>query len=246
MTGRAPANPNAVPIDVAGALATLPVTRLIHFTPAMNLFSILRDGEIRPSDDLEGDEQPHFTATDEERIDGHPEHVCCSFEYPNAYYQARARAKADLRNYPEWVCLILDVDLVLRDGVLFYPCNAATACGSYGGSGANHLLDMWANPSIPGKWPRKPRHHPAVPTDVQAEVQIPGAIPVSAATAIVGASADQCRDLYGTLAAHNLFPERFEWRYAPLFYDRSGLTAAIHSGAIPPEHPWDPAAEARP
>jgi hypothetical protein len=232
--------------DVASVLATLPVTRLVHFTPAMNLFSILRDGEIRPSDDLEGDEQPHFTATDRQRIDGHPEHVCCSFEYPNAYYQAQARTKNDFVNYPQWVCLILDVNLVLRDGVLFYPCNAAKGWGQHGGTGPQHLLNMWANPSKVGGYRRKPRHHPAVPTDVQSEVQIPGAIPLSAVKAIVAESAEHCQDLYGTLDAHQLVPGRFDWRFAPLFYDRQGLAAAIHSGAIPPEYLWPPIFKAQP
>lgn len=231
--------------DIAAALGTLPVTRLVHFTPAMNLYSILRDSEIRPSKDLEADAETRFTATDEGRYDGHPEHVCCTFEYPNAYYQAQARAKPDLANYPQWVALTLDVDLALREGVLFYPCNAAKGSGRYGGTGAQHLLDMWADPSIPAGYSRKARHHPAVPTDVQAEVQIPGAIPLSAVTAIVAQTAEHCQDLFGTLAAASLFPQRFEWRYAPLFFDRFALTNAIHTGAIVPEHPWTPAVEAR-
>lgn len=234
------------PEDVATALALLPVTRLVHFTPAMNLFSILRDGEIRPSDDLEGDGEPRFTATDSQRIDGHPEHVCCSFEYPNVYYQAQARIKNEFRNYPQWLSLIVDIDLALREGTLFYPCNAAKGSGRHGGTGPEHLLDMWANPSIPAGYPRRQSHHPAVPTDVQAEVQIPGAIPVSAVSAIVAESAERCQDLYGTLATYGLSPNRFEWRYAPLFYDRSGLIRAIHSGAHPPEHRWAPIAQARP
>ena len=45
MTSHTPTGPTdatkGVPVDVAGALATLPVTRLVHFTPAMNLFSII-------------------------------------------------------------------------------------------------------------------------------------------------------------------------------------------------------------
>ncbi|MED5801671.1 DarT ssDNA thymidine ADP-ribosyltransferase family protein [Gordonia sp. Z-3] len=228
--------------DMAEAFAALPATRLVHFTPALNLYNILRDEEIRPSDDLKADEQLRFTPTDNQRVDGHPGYVCCSFEYPNAYYQARARAKKDFVNYEQWVCLTLSIKLVLRDGVLFYPCNAARERGQLGGVGPQRLVELWANPSIPASYPRRTSHHPAVPTDLQAEVQIPGAIPVSLVTGIVAKDASQCEELHGLLVAHGLNPERFKWSYAPQFYDAQKLAAALQSGYAPTEHLWRPSA----
>ena len=50
-------SPLNTPVDsqVAAALATLPLARLTHFTPAMNLPSVLGDRELRSVGDLRAD-----------------------------------------------------------------------------------------------------------------------------------------------------------------------------------------------
>lgn len=228
-------------VDIASALSTVPVTRLIHFTPAMNLYGIFKDHQIRPASELTADPARGFTVTDELRLDGHRGHICCTFEYPNVYYLGKAREKAEFVNYPAWVCLVLDRDLVLRDGTQFYPCNAARGRGTWAGEDGEALLRMWADPSQPAGLQRRSTHHPAVPTDLQAEVQIQGPIPLSAVSAIVAPTAPRCRELFGTLYPHGLHPEQVEWRYTPLYFGPPYLLAnAIHAGATIAETPWLP------
>lgn len=103
-------------IAVSQALDQLGVTRLAHFTPSKNLPHILRDGMIRSSKDLAENAPEYFSPTDRERFDQHPDKVCCSFQYPNGYYLAKARGKTEFSNYPDWVCLLLDIQLAERPG----------------------------------------------------------------------------------------------------------------------------------
>src|SRR4051812_4653847 len=128
-------------ISVADARSRLPFTRLAHFTPALNLLPILRDGSIRSSKDLADNTPESFTPTDHARLDEHPDHLCCSFEYPNVYYLRQARQKAHLRNYPDWVCLLIDPALITQPDTLFCGCNAARGYGAHIREGGEALLD---------------------------------------------------------------------------------------------------------
>lgn len=225
-------------ISVDAALAQLPFTRLAHFTPARNLYGILMDGNIRSASDLATDAHGRFVATDRQRLDGQLAHVCCSFEFPNAYYQARAETKTHLINFPNWVCLMLDRNLVLRDGAMFCPCNSATAGGSFQEIGGQGLLNCWANPSIPAGRPRSSRHNPACPTDVQAEALIPGPIPLSAVSAIVTPTAAVARELYAFLDSTGAQPGRVPWRYSSTMFSKFHLRDAIQQGRTVIETPW--------
>ncbi|MCA2253869.1 DUF4433 domain-containing protein [Mycobacterium intracellulare] len=222
---------------VVEALASLPLTRIVHFTPASNLWGMFRDRMVRTADDLEAN-SASYSATDPERVDNHPGHTCCSFEYPAVYYLRIARRKVPLRNYPDWVGLILKRDLVARPGALFAPCNAAKASGAYLAEGGQALLNCWANPSNPGNYPRLPNHHPAAPTDLQSEVLIPGPIDFSELVAIVAPTAAQVQTIYGFLASQDLHPESVQWRYSPMFFDPIELPRAIQNGHDIPESVW--------
>lgn len=226
-------------LSVAEALERVRVTRIVHFTPAKNLWGIFTDEMIRTSEDLAANADS-YCVTDPERLDRRRTHTCCSFEYPNAYYQRKARSKTPLINYPDWVCLILNRELAKRRGTLFAPCNAAKNSGAFLAEGGQAVHDCWANPSIPNQYPRRPTHHPAVPTDLQAEVLIPGAIDLSECSAIVAATEGQARTLFGFLDSQDLRPERVEWRYAPMLFNAPQLTNAIHSGHDIPETVWSP------
>src|SRR5690348_15643795 len=95
-----------VNIEVAAALAALPLARLAHFTPALNLPSIFADRQLRSVKDLCADVRACYRATDLRRLDGYRDKVCCSLQYPNGFYFAIARRNADGVNYPDWVCLL--------------------------------------------------------------------------------------------------------------------------------------------
>lgn len=227
--------------EVAATAAALAFTRLVHFTPARNLSHILRDGMLRSSKDL-AENAAYFSPTDRERFDHHPEHLCCSFEYPNAYYHDKAGKKSEHINYPQWVILTLDKNLVLRDDALFSGCNAAKGGGYYLRPGAKALADCWANPSIPQGLTRLPNHLASVPTDLQSEALIPGPVPLSAVTGIIVANEAAANEQRAILRRVHIDPDQLVWKVAPVLFDKRQLTAHIHGGLTPPETVHSPGA----
>jgi hypothetical protein len=226
-------------VSVAEALMRLALTRLAHFTPALNLWHIAEEGMIRSSKDLADNAPQYFTPTDHERLDQHPDMVCCSFEYPNGYYLSEARQKPEFINYPDWVCLLLDAELVLRPGTLFSGCNAAAVGGEYLRAGSQALLDCYADVAWPKtQWSRGPRHHPGAATDLQAEALVPGPVDLSHLRGIVVPSDGDARQLYGTLSRYGLGAERFRWVVASGFFNRNTLSNYVRFGGTLSETTW--------
>ena len=228
---------------VADALSCLQLARLAHFTPARNLWHLLEDGEIRSSKDLAERAPEYFSPTDRQRFDRHPDKVCCSFQYPNGYYLAQAKSNPEYRNYPEWVCFLLDVELLLTPRTLFCGCNAARGGGAYVLAGGQALLGCFANPSQPGGWARGARHHPGAATDLQAEALVPGPISLSHLRGIVVRSDDLAQELYGDLDRHGLAPGRYRWIMAPALFDKFTLSNRVRYGGVIEETVWTPAAD---
>jgi hypothetical protein len=83
------------------------ITRLCHFTPARKL-SHIACGEtgVLSTKRLREDERAVFDPTDLARLDRHETHICCSIEYPNAWYMDKARAKELL--FRDWVILLIN------------------------------------------------------------------------------------------------------------------------------------------
>jgi hypothetical protein len=227
-------------LTTGDALRALAVTRLAHFTPAFNLWHILEDEQIRSSKDLAENAPDYFGPTDFERFDRNPDKVCCSFEYPNGYYLSKARKKPHLANYPDWVCLLLDRELLLRPGTLFCSCNAATGSGAYQREGGPALLGCFAPVASPNaEWTRGRRHHPGAATDLQAEALIPGPVELSHLQGIVVPAAQDAQSLFGTLNRYRLRPERFRWKVAPIFFDRDSLPRRVRFGGRIDETDWE-------
>jgi hypothetical protein len=229
-----------VTASVDEVLDRLAVTRLAHFTPARNLWHIAQDGCIRSSKDLADHAPDYFDPTDHERFDRHPEMVCTSFEYPNVYYLAHARVKPQYTNYPDWVCLLLNRDLVRRPGSLFCDCNAAKHSGAHLREGADALLGCFADVSPTAGWHRSSNQLAGSATDLQAEALIPGPIDLSDVLGIVVPSADDALNQYGILALGNLGPERFGWVVSPVLFSTSRLVSAIKNGHDIEEYVWRP------
>ncbi len=217
-------------------------TRLCHFTPALNLPHMLRDGQIRPTADLADDVRACFNPTDLERLDGHPDCICCSIQYPNGFYFARARQSGRLRHFPDWVVLLLPLTLIDRPGALFSPRNAASASGGYLQAGEAGLDRCYA-PSVAGAggntFSRGPNHLPGCPTDQQAEVLVPGDAPITDVVGVVVASETQARSELARLRMIGLSLGDIPVVVAPTFFDRNGLSASIRGGRPPVEHLWE-------
>lgn len=193
---------------------------------------------LRSSKDLAANAPEYFTPTDLERFDRHPDKLSCSFEFPNGYYLAKAKQKVKFANFPDWVCLLLDRELVERDGTLFCPCNAATGSGVHASPSATALLACFNKVSVPNGWTRGANHHPGAATDLQAEVLVPGPVELSYLVAIVVPSVAAAINEFGRLALLGLSPQTHKWSVAPKFFDRDALSSAIRFGGTINESEW--------
>ncbi|MFG1923294.1 DarT ssDNA thymidine ADP-ribosyltransferase family protein [Cryptosporangium sp. NPDC048952] len=230
-------------VAVATALNDLPLTRLTHFTPALNLPNILFDRQLRSAADLSEDVRACYRNTDLQRLDGRPDKVCCSLQYPNGFYFDIARRKSDVANYPDWVCLLLDKIVAAADDTLFCPRNAAAA-GSVTLPGPDGLKACYAESVLGqgGQTRTRGQHHdPASPTDVQAEVLVTAPVPLSMIRAIVFPTEAAAIEEYGRLDRFGLLPPPdMQWVISPGMFDKWTITSAVQNRQYFPETTWSP------
>jgi hypothetical protein len=229
--------------EVAAALAALPLARLTHFTPALNLPNIITDGELRSVTDLSADVRACYRPTDLRRLDGYPDKVCCSLQYPNGFYFDVARKKAEVVNYPDWVCLILDKSVAAAEGTLFCARNAAGGQKVPGVAGLNACYAAAVLGQAGRTFTRGPQHDPGSPTDVQAEVLVTAPVALSAIRAIVFPTDTAAMEEYGRLDRFGtLPPDGIRWVISPGMFDKWMITAAIQRSCYFPETEWTPTA----
>ncbi|WP_068057231.1 DarT ssDNA thymidine ADP-ribosyltransferase family protein [Nocardia xishanensis] len=234
--------------EVLAELRSMPLERLAHFTPARNLRHILADGELRSAAELRDDVRACFTETDLERLDGHPDRVCCSFQYPNAYYLSVAKSKPNAVSYPDWVCFLIDKEIAARHGTLFCARNAAAGGAA---PGVEALRRCYAA-SVSGQGnrvrTRGANHDPRCPTDVQAELLVPGPIPLSAVRAIVFPSADAAEEEYGRVQRIGItsVPKSIPSLVSLGLFDKQLVSAAVTTSSRLEETVWRPVAGGQP
>ena len=150
------------------------ITRLVHFTRVESLRQIIRNGEIASTQRLRS-RNPEVVTNDSKRLDGHPDYICCSVQYPNVKLLHDYRQKEPAQ---EWVILFLHTIWLGFSTTRFSPVNAATDCGGRIQDGTDAFRSLF--------WPRvgmrKRRRSKLLqqccPTDIQAEVLVKGAIPI--------------------------------------------------------------------
>lgn len=221
-------------------ITTRGITRLCHFTPSRSLAHILAGGAgILPSRLLAEEDRLLFNPTDLRRLDGHPDHICCSIEYPNAWYLDRARKSEIL--FRDWVVIFIDPEVLASTGTLFCPRNAAAGYGAYISDGYDAFSSMFA-PSIPGAQGkvrgRTLLHLPCSPTDDQAEVLVPGSIPPASIRAIGLSSEEQARVERVRLQILGIDVDDLKFVVSPTLFDKYALSNAIRTGQKPSETPW--------
>lgn len=226
---------------VAAALRARGVTRLLHFTPARNLPHILGDQRLRAVQELTEDVRAVYAATDPHRLDGHPDKISCSIEYPNAFYLDRVKHKESARNYPDWVFLVLDPLLAATPSALFCARNAAAAGGALLQPGTAGLQACYA-PAVPGAYGRTyrrgPHHDPAAPTDAQAEVLVPGPIDLTSVRMIVGPTGEHVAEERARLERVGLDPDVVPWGVAPQLFSAQGASNTARFGGTITISPW--------
>jgi hypothetical protein len=232
-----------VNIEVAAVLAALPLARLTHFTPALNLPSILADRQLRSVRDLSEDVRACYRATDLQRLDGYPDKVCCSLQYPNGFYFDIARRKPDVVNYPGWVCLLLDKTIAATEGTLFCPRNAAAGRPVPGTSGLYACYALSVRGQGEQIRTRRPQHDPGSPTDIQAEVLVTAPVPLSAINAIVFPTEAAALEEYGRLDRFGTLPPNgVRWVISPGMFEKWTITAAVQFSRYFFETAWSPPA----
>jgi len=224
------------------------IRRLTHFTPARNLPNILRDMSIRSTQEMQADKSAVYAATDPARYDGQPDKICCSIEYPNIYYLRKARERPDATNYPDWACLLLAAKVAAKSGTLFCVRNASVGRGALLAAGVASLRGCYA-PKVSGSggslYTRGPSHLASAPTDIQAEVLVPGPLPLSTVQAIALPSAALVAQERGRLLQFGLNPDIVRWIAAPGLFQVDAILSAIQGGVPIQETPWTEEPEAQ-
>ena len=211
------------------------ITRLCHFTPSRNLGHIANDPRgILASRHLQDDDARLFNPTDKERLDGYPDHVCCSIQYPNAWYFRNARGEERL--FPDWVVILIRADYLWREDTKFCPRNAAAESGNLVGEGAEAFEARFAE-SVEGSkgnvFTRGPRHPSFFPTDEQAEVLIPDRVKRRDVVGIAVKDESQARNEVARL--HMMRVAVPPIVIAPQFYDPHKLSSLLRNGQLPVE-----------
>ena len=147
------------------------VEYLIHATLLENLESILKIGLVTRGDG-------RSSVVDDQRLDGRLDHISASLVSVGKYIYAK---KYDLgHDISNWCILRLDTRLLWQRKSLFFPSNAAKSefqSRSYRSDDIFHSADAYRKMWF-GAPARIDKEYPQRTKDVQAEIQIPGNIPV--------------------------------------------------------------------
>jgi ssDNA thymidine ADP-ribosyltransferase, DarT len=229
---------------IAAEVAARQITRLCHFTPMINLVHIATGEGLASTQALEAQERAAYTKQDLERFDGFPDHICCSIQYPNAWYfrSRMAHPRSEDRLFRDWVVLEIEPELLAADGTLFCPRNAAAKGGRYVRAGTEAFRSLFADAVVGARGrmigrDRKPR---SCPTDDQAEVLLHSAVPLECIHGIVVRDVAQAKRTYVALRNIGAAMERFSFSVAPDLFDARALSESIRAGQVPVETPWDP------
>lgn len=218
---------------IRASVARRAITRLCHFTPSRNLAHISVDPRgILASHHLDEDERTVFNPTDRIRLDDHPDHVCCSIQYPNAWYFRTARSQERL--FRDWVVVLVAAHHLWHAGTKFCPRNAAAEHGRLVREGPQAFESLFDEVVQGVRTYRRGPEHPAfLPTDEQAEVLIPDRI--------------QRRDVIGIAVRDDAQAGREASRLdilgqrppqtwiVPEFFDPHALSRLLRAGRIPEE-----------
>lgn len=217
------------------------IHRLCHFTPSRNLAHMLSNGHgILASSHLRDDERAVFNPTDLKRWDGHRNHVCCSIEFPNAWFFRSARGAEQL--FPDWVVLYLDPHYLWEQGTKFSPSNASRDCGAHVAEGLDAFRGLFAA-CVEGKesFVRGEAHPSYLPTDQQAEVLVPDRVP---RTDILGVAVRDEGQAKRETARWGILPvEGPPVVIVPEFYHPNRLSSLLLAGHRPDERLWDAGTE---
>lgn len=176
------------------------ITQLCHFTRCSNLTGILRANRGLLPISYMSSAGLSYTPCDNSRWEGHPECICCTIEFPNAFFFAKARE----RSPDDWVVLLINPSYLWRASTLLSPCNASRGKGKYISKGPAAFRAMFADKSAGSEITRTDRQLACAPTDIQAEALIAERIAVSDITGMVFQSQKDADRAIESLATNNI------------------------------------------
>lgn len=194
--------------QMAAYIASRGIHRLVHFSPRRNLIGIFQMGGLWARGRLiayakeheDADMMAYVTWNDAVRLDGRQDCINLSIERINLYLFNVFRRKFEERfgdNEP-WCVIEIDPAVMLMPGVVFARANAASSSVKASGTapGLTGLMALYADRVVTQKRygtrvdERAPDLPLACPTSIQAEVMVPGTIPLSKVIGLVFASED--------------------------------------------------------
>ena len=204
---------------------------------------IANGGGLFSTQQLEERERDTFNKQDHKRLDGHPDYISCSIEYPNAWYgrQRFSDPSGAAPLFPDWVCLTVEPKHLWADTTLFSPRNAAADGGTHIGSGLDAFEALY-KPSVLGAGNRtftRGRLPSACPTDDQAEVLVHQHVPLEDIQHVVVADEAQAKRTFLGLRQLGLSEDTFGFLVCPEVFDPYKLSGLLRSGARPTEVDWD-------
>jgi len=173
------------------------ITRLCHFTSIRALERIIEDQAIYDRRTLES-RGLRYVFNDPDRRDRRPGHICLSIEHPNVFMMRRLQYDASR----EFVVLCVKPREMVRPGVLFARLNAASASGGLITAGEEGFKGLYVRQPGSRQIFRGDAHAPSCPTDIQAEVLIPGPIPFSSILGVVMPSSKNVDYVRHILSSH--------------------------------------------
>jgi hypothetical protein len=227
--------------EILAEVERLEITRLCHLTPLRNLVHIATGAGLLSSKALTETERKAFNPQDLERWDGHPDHICCSVEYPNAWYYRQKAGNDEI--FRTWVMMTIHPRRLAEDETRFCHRNASASSGAFVRSGIEGFRGMYDSPVLGSggrTYTRIGTHLRQCPTDNQAEVLVPRFIPIEDVKTIILPSEEQAANVFYGLEQIGGDPERFTFTVAPVLFQAWSLSVAISGGTRPEERIWNP------
>ena len=210
------------------------IKRLCHITPISNLKLIGETVEGLCSTQQLIDSGREFNRTDFERRDGQLNSICCTIEFPNAYYMFNVIRFKGIN------CIVLHIEpnFIWDSETLFCPLNAAKAQGEYICQGLDCFKSLYTEyVDVLGtlKPCRSFNQFKSVPTDLQSEVLVRGPIPHNSITEIVVNFEHHAEKVYEILQCQNNLSRNIPIKIIPDYFRKIELKTKLHGGIKPDE-----------
>lgn len=211
------------------------ISRLCHFTQSRKLPHIL--GELQgvySIDSLESLRPDIVDKNDPLRLDGQPNHICCSIEFPNSYFFRQAASREKI--FKDWVVLIIKSEIIWRAENKYSYRNAASHPTPIG-SGYEAFAKIYAH-TVTGSagmtFTRTSIQLPCCPTDVQAEVLVKEVISKQCIFQIAVATEDKANEEKNRLDLLKIDLDHIMFIIAPHMFDGSWVNM-VKAGKYPVE-----------